>query len=180
MRTPPFVVVGHISKPHGTKGEVFVWPLTDHPETTFVPGVRFLVADPQGSEPDGGWDPLEIGGVRPFKRGFLVAFRDVLDREGADLLHGRYLLRPMDELEPLSPDELFHHQLVGLRVLLPDGTLVGSVLEVYEARPLDLLEVARGGDQGPVLIPFHRDIVLGWDLDAGTLTVNPPDGLLDL
>src|SRR5690606_36202987 len=30
---PEHLVVGHIPKAHGTKGELFVWPLTDRPES---------------------------------------------------------------------------------------------------------------------------------------------------
>ena len=26
---PAYLVVGHVNKAHGTKGELFVWPLTD-------------------------------------------------------------------------------------------------------------------------------------------------------
>ena len=29
---PEHLVVGHVTKAHGTKGEIFVWPLTDREE----------------------------------------------------------------------------------------------------------------------------------------------------
>src|SRR5688572_31408020 len=41
-----------LNKPHGTKGEVFVWPLTDHPEAVYAPGAFVFVGDAQGEEPD--------------------------------------------------------------------------------------------------------------------------------
>ena len=42
---PDFLVVGHLNKPHGTKGELFVWPLTDHPESIYAPGVVLLLGE---------------------------------------------------------------------------------------------------------------------------------------
>ncbi len=177
--SPPFVVVGQVSKPHGTKGELFVWPLTDRPEETFIPEVELLVADASGNLPEVGWPPVRITGVRPFKRGYLLVVEGVRDRNEADPFHGRYLLRAFGELPPLAPDEIFHHQLVGLSVHTVEQVVVGEVLEVYEARPVDLLEV-RKGEGETVLVPFHRDIVVGWDLKARTLTIDPPEGLLDV
>ena len=38
-RDPLHLVVGHLSKAHGTKGELVVLPLTDHPEGTYASGV---------------------------------------------------------------------------------------------------------------------------------------------
>jgi ribosomal 30S subunit maturation factor RimM len=41
-RHPEHLVVGHVTKPHGTKGELFVWPLTDRVEDVFEPGRELL------------------------------------------------------------------------------------------------------------------------------------------
>jgi 16S rRNA processing protein RimM len=175
---PPFVVVGQVSKPHGTKGELFIWPLTDRPETTFVPGVRLQVADSSGNLPDEGFPPMDISAGRAYRRGYLVSVEGIDDRNAADPLHGRYLLRPFAEVEPAGEDEIFYHRLLGLRVVTMDGEEVGEVLEVHHMEPADLLEVSRG--DRTVLIPFRREIVERWDLDAGVLVLNPPEGLLDL
>jgi 16S rRNA processing protein RimM len=175
---PPYVVVGHVSKPHGTKGELFIWPLTDRPESTFVPGVRLLLADSTGNLPDEEGPPMEITAARPYRRGYLVSVRGIVDRNAADPLHGRYLLRPFAEVEPAGEDEIFYHRLLGLRVVTTDGEEVGEVLEVHHMEPADLLEVSRG--DRTVLIPFRREIVERWDLEAGILVLDPPEGLLDL
>jgi len=175
---PPFVVVGHITKPHGTKGEFFVWPLTDHPDTTFVPGAILQLADASGSQPDPAFGPLRITEVRPYRRGVLVHARGVPDRNAADLIRDRYLLRPFEETEPLDEGEIFYHQLLGLQVLTREGEAIGRVTEVYGLRPADLLEVSGAGKSR--LIPLTRELLVGWDLEAGTLTIDPPEGLLDL
>jgi 16S rRNA processing protein RimM len=175
---PPFLVVGHINKPHGTKGEVFVWPLTDHPEGVYAPGVVLHGADERGRDPDPEAPPLRIETVRPFRRGYLVRFAGTRDRNDAELLRDRYLLRSLEELEPLADDEVFYHQLLGMKVETVDGREVGTVREVYELRPADMLEVRT--PTGTVLIPFLRDVVVEIHRDEGRLVIDPPEGLLEL
>ncbi|MEX0935768.1 MAG: ribosome maturation factor RimM [Gemmatimonadota bacterium] len=175
---PEFIVVGHLSKPHGTKGEIFVWPLTDRPDSTFAPGTELRISDSDGQRPDSALPGVEVEAVRPYRKGFLVQLAGIADRSAADLLRGRYLLRRFSDTDPLDPGELFYHQLLGMQVLMPDGTEVGRVQEVYHLRPADLLEIR--GPERDHLVPFTRETVVGWDLETGSLTIDPPAGLLDL
>lgn len=180
---PAFLVVGQLSRVHGTRGELFVWPLTDYPEATFVPGARFRVAARQGGgrsgeQPDEGLPPLVVDQVRSFKEGYLVLFEGISSRTEAELLRERYLLKPVEELEPLAEDEIFYHELLGARVLLVDGTEVGRIQEVYHLQPVDLIEVRRPG--GTLLVPYTREIVVSVDREAGEIRIDPPEGLLDL
>jgi 16S rRNA processing protein RimM len=172
------VVVGHVSKPHGTKGELFIWPLTDRPESTFRAGEELLIADSDGALPDPDLPPIRIGAVRPYRRGFLVLFDGVDDRNGAEELRDRYLLRRFEDTDPLEHDEIFYHQLLGLSVVTASGIDVGRVREVYELRPADLLEVE--GPDRDYLIPFTKEVVVSWDVPAGRIVIDPPQGLLDL
>lgn len=178
MTEPSFLVVGHVNKAHGTKGELFVWPLTDHPESTFAPGVILFPGDEAGEAPDPSWPSLTLEGARPFRRGFLVRFEGIGDRNRAEALHGRYLFRPRPELDPLEDGEVFYHQLLGLRVVTVAGEQIGEVVEVYELRPADLLEVR--GPEGTRHIPFLSSVVKEVDVAGGKLVIDPPDGLLDL
>lgn len=175
---PEFLIVGFVSKPHGIRGEVYVHPLTDHPEGSFAPGVVLRSAVGEGRRPDSQAPPLRIEAARPFQRGWLVRFEGTSDRNEAERLRARYLFRALDELEPLDADEVFYHQLLGMGVRTIDGAEVGTVQEVYEMRPADLLEVRT--PRGTVLIPFQREIVVEVDTAQRRLVVDPPAGLLDL
>ncbi len=175
---PEFVVVGHVSKAHGTKGELYIWPLTDRPDSTFLPGAELQFADPTGTLPDPELPAARMIGVRPYRHGFLVFFDGVHDRDVAERLRNRYLLRPFQETEPLADGEIFYHQLLGMRVVTRDGTDVGEVREVYELRPAHLLQV-----EGPTkehLIPFTKEVIVSWSSADRTIVIDPPEGLLDL
>jgi 16S rRNA processing protein RimM len=167
-----------VSRAHGTRGEVYVSPLTDHPESVFAPGVVLRVAAEEGEKPDPALAPLRIESVRPFRDGVLVAFDTVPDRSAAERLHHRYLVAPVTELAALADDELFYHQLLGMRVRTVEGREVGEVQEVYELQPAHMLEV-RGAER-TVLIPLTDRIVREVNAEEGWMVIDPPEGLLDL
>jgi len=178
VSNPEFLVVGHITKPHGTRGELLVWPLTDRPDTVFAQGAELVIGDVAGGLGD---EPLgvTVEQSRPFKKGLLVKLSDARSRDMAAELAGRYLLAATAVLEPLDEGEVFYHQLLGIAVELVDGTRVGTVREVFEARPADLLEVETEVGK-TVLIPFAAHIVREVNVAAGRLVIDPPAGLLDL
>lgn len=179
MRSEPvFLVVGHLNKVHGTKGELYVWPLSDHPESTFAPGVILHLGDEKGEAPDASQGTLTIEAARPFRRGYLLKVGGVTTRTEAEYLQGRYVLRPKVELAPLEEGELFYHQLLGIQVVTVGGEELGEVVEVYELAPADLLAVR--GPGGTRHIPFLQSIVVEVDTEAGKLIIDPPEGLLDL
>jgi 16S rRNA processing protein RimM len=175
---PTHLVVGHVSRAHGTSGEVYVSPLTDHPESVFAPGVVLRVAADEGEQPDPAVAPLRIESVRPFRDGVLVAFDTVPDRSAAERLRQRYLVAPLEALPVLDTGELFYHQLLGMRVRTVDGREVGRVEEVYELQPAHMLEVRGAG--GTVLIPLTDRIVREVNAEEGWMVIDPPQGLLDL
>lgn len=173
---PPYLVVGHLNKAHGIKGELFVWPLTDYPSSHFAPGVVHYQGDEEGRAPLVAAAPLVLESVRPFRRGYLAKFVDVDDRASADGIRGRYLLRPFESIDPLADGEVFYHELLGAEVATVDGASLGRVTEVYPLRPSDLLEVV--GDDGQLLVPLSPQVVVKFDREHGRVVIDPPAGLL--
>jgi len=174
---PAFLVVGHVSKPHGNRGELFLQLLTDHPDDLFVPGVVLRPGDAEGQGPDPRLPALQVEEARPFKKGWLISFKGVESRSAADFLRGRYLMAERERLSALAEGEVFYHQLLGMEVVTTQGVRLGEISEVYELLPADLLEVRT--EQGTVLVPFLDRIVQNVDVAGRRLVIDPPDGLLD-
>ena len=174
---PKNLVVGHLNKAHGTKGEIFIWPLTDHPESMFAPGVDLFLGDANGHLPD---DPttLRIEASRAYRRGFLVRFAGVYDRIGSAGLLDRYVMRPMDELEELEEGETFYHDLLGMEVVTVGGDHVGEVVEIYELKPADLLEVR--GSEKTFMIPYIGMMIRSVSVADNRIVLDPPPGLLEV
>ena len=177
MNEPQVLIVGHLNKAHGTKGELFVWPLTDDAEAVFRSGTTLLLGDGEGVA-EGATERLAIESARPFKRGYLVKPEGMDDRNAVEPLAGRYVGMARDALRPLEEGEVFYHQLLGLRVETADGETVGEVREVYELAPADLLEIAGAGRSH--LVPLVGDVVREIDVKNGRMVIEPPEGLLDL
>jgi len=175
---PEFVVVGHINKAHGTRGELVVWPLTDHPDEVFAEGSRLRLGDKDGHVIRIPETTLQVDRVRPFQGGLLVCFGGVEDRTSAERLLDQYLVKPFEPPAHRPVAEYYYHELLGLEVVTVGQEVVGRVREVYELSPDHMLDVE--GARGSVLIPLNSRIVTAVDLDAGRLTVDPPEGFLEL
>jgi 16S rRNA processing protein RimM len=96
-----------------------------------------------------------------------VAFAGVPTRNDAEALRGTVLLAE----RMADPDELWVHELIGARVVDQRGADLGTVHAVEDNPAADLLVL-----DGGALIPvnFVESFV------DGTVTVDIPEGLLDL
>jgi 16S rRNA processing protein RimM len=143
---------------------------TDEPELRFACGSR-LDTDPA----DVG--PLTVAGTRWHSGELLVRFEGVSDRDAAADLRGTWLMVDSATIAPpADPDEFRDTDLVGLSVHTADGTHVGTVEDVLHSGQ-DVL-VIKSSDGREVMVPFVKPLVPEVDVPAGTLTINPPDGLL--
>ena len=177
---PAFLIVGRVRKAHGIRGEVVVELLTDEPDAIFASGRRVYAGNAAGDLARDR-EELHIRSVRPFNEGLLVGFAEVPDRNAAELWRGRYLLAPASEMPAPQDDEVYLHDLIGMRVDLPDGTTVGTVEEIYEL-PLGLaVDVRRAAPRqaDTVLLPWDERTLVSVDRDARVIVVTPPDGLLE-
>lgn len=165
---PEHVIVGRVRKAHGIRGEVVVEVLTDDPSTVFAAGQRLL------SESHG---ELHIRRSTPFKGGWILRLTEITTRNEAELWRERYLLLPTAELKPLADDEVYYHDLVGLRVELADGAPVGTVEALYEVPQGLMLDVRT--ERGTVMVPYRPEVITQVDVEKGTIVIDPPAGLFD-
>jgi len=172
---PELIIVGRVRKAHGIRGELVVEPITDEPDAVFASGRRVIAGNAAG-DPSKDRREIRILSSRPFKGGLIVEFEGIPDRNAAELWRDRFLLVPADELEPLGDDEVYVHELRGMRVELETGEFVGTVGDTFELPQGLALDVQR--EKGTVLIPYDR-IVTSVDRQERLIRIDPPAGLLD-
>lgn len=173
---PRYLVVGTVRKPHGIAGEISIALETDRPNAVFRPGRVLVVGDARGWPRD---ERLTIERVRPFKDGLLLKVAEHATRtEATDQLRGQSLMIRAEEAQRPADDEVFYHDLVGLRVIA-NREVIGTVREVLEL-PSGLLLAVRREDAGELLLPFVRELIRRVDPAAGELEIDPPPGLLEL
>ena len=166
--------VGRLTKAHGLKGGIRVEMYTDDPNKRFTPGAAFSLQVPSESAWHG--KKLELVELRWLNANPVAFFVGVDDRTDAETLLKAILWIDADPDEPAEDDAWYDHQLVDLAVVR-DGVKVGTLARVEHRPAQDLLVVTT--DTGEVLVPFVKAIVTGVDLDAGTITVDPPLGLFE-
>ncbi len=162
------IILGRITGPQGIKGEVKLQSFT---------------ADPLDIASYGPLDAsnglrLTIKSVKPYKNTLLARIDGVDDRNGAEALRGVELMIDRDRLPEAGEDEIYHADLIGLSAHDTTGNLLGTVVAVLDFGAGELLEL-KPAEGKTILVPFNVDTVPGIDLDAGRLTIDPPEGLLD-
>ncbi|MDB4878088.1 MAG: Ribosome maturation factor rimM [Gemmatimonadetes bacterium] len=172
---PELIIVGRVRKAHGIRGDLVVEPITDEPDAVFAPGRRVIAGTASG-DPTKDRHELHVLSSSPFKGGFIVRFGEIADRTIAETWRDRFLLVPADELEPPADDQIYIHELPGMRVELESGALVGTVIDTYELPQGLMLDVKR--EIGSILIPYDR-VVTSLDREARVLRIDPPEGLID-
>ena len=138
-------------------------------------GIRFLEAAAQRYGKSTG--RMNVESARPFKGGVMVKFNEVGDRNAAELLRGKYVFSPFDELAPPRDDEVYLHDLIGMKVKLDTGEPVGEVESYYELPQGLTLEVKTA--KGKVLVPYRPQVVDHVDRDARELVVKSEVGIFD-
>ena len=171
---PRHLVVGRLRKPHGLKGDVTLFPITDAPEAVFAPGRSVWLVGLDGATVAG---PLVIERSRAYHREWLIKFGGAERREDVDPWRGLFLTAPADQLEPPKDDEVYLHELDGFAVRLPDETPLGLVSGVYELPSGLMIEVQ--GPKREFLLPYKKEFVVGVERKERRLVVRVPNGLLD-
>jgi 16S rRNA processing protein RimM len=162
------LVVGTIGRANGLRGEVAIDVRSDSPGTRLAIGA-VLATDPPGV------GPLTIDRARHNAERWVVGFREVTDRTGAEALRGVALVVDSEDSE--DEDAWYPHELAGLRVELLDGTVVGEVVGLQPFPAQDAL-VVRETSGARTLVPFVRAIVPVVDVPGGRIVLDPPAGLL--
>jgi 16S rRNA processing protein RimM len=176
VATDALAIVGLIRNAQGIRGEVTIEPLTDAPDAVFASGRRVFVGRADGRT-DTEERSMVVETSRPFKGGVMVKFREVADRNAAEMLRGRYLFAPFDELDPPAEDEVYLHDLLGMKVELDDGTKIGEVTSYYELPQGLTLDVKT--HKGSVLVPYRPEVIDRTDVDARIVVVKAEVGIFE-
>jgi len=168
MQTPPELsLIGRIGRKHGFKGALTLdiddaeaLPLLTKGNYLFIvdneKGVPFLIKEVYGHQP--------------------IVELNLIDNEAlADWCVGRAV--GLDAKQHQSSGSVYG-DLEGLELETEDGTSIGIIetVEEYPAGPM--LNIQQGSQR--LLIPWVEDWVLGFDPENRILTIDLPDGLLNI
>ena len=168
------LVVALVRGVHGLRGAVRVEVLTDHPGERYAPGA---VLHREATD-----EPLTVAWSQPVADGpgWRLRFEEVTTRTAAETLMGAYLEWDPGARPALARGEYFWHEVIGATVSNVDGTVLGTVRDVYRSGGAEVYVVG-GGDYGEFDVPGVRDFVRIFAprrgeivVDAAALDLQPP------
>jgi 16S rRNA processing protein RimM len=163
MRGESRIEIGGVARAHGIRGEVVI--VTHDPDSATLGSVPSIYID--GVE-------RKIVQARDTQRGWLVALEGVATRNDAEALRGKPVEVDRTALD-LDDEDVLLDDLIDCEVRLPDGTPWGTVAEVMIGAHQDLLVIHDGEIER--MLPLVDEFVTNIDLEAGVVTVSPPENL---
>lgn len=162
--------VGVITTTHGVRGEVKVYPTTENAE-------RFLELDYVLLDTGREWKRLDISGVKFYKNLAILKFKGIDNINDIERYKGRELWIPREEGQELGEDEYYIADLLGMDVLLEDGSMFGTLKDVMETGANDVYIVeTEAGEE--VLLPAIGECILDVNIEENRMTVHLMKGLI--
>ena len=165
-----FLLVGHVARAHGNKGQVIVNPETDFAEDRFVVGQTLMVGERA--------ELKRIVTARFHQGRPVVGLEGVETMDDAEALAGAELKVAVADIAPLPEGTFYRHDLVGCEVHDTDGRSIGTVAAVEG--PLEASRLVINAPHGEVLIPLVADICVEVNPAARRIRVAAPEGLIEL
>ena len=166
------VVIAEVMRPRGNRGELMVRSQTD------VPGRLEGLKQARVQLADGSDLEIDIEEAWEHKGDWVLKFAGVDSIDAAERFKGADIWVFRSERANLPEGDFFQSDLLGCAVIDGAGKRLGSVEGWQRFGGPPLLEVSVDGRE--VLVPFVDAICRKVDLEARAITVDLPEGLLEL
>lgn len=165
--------IGRVSRAHGLRGELRV-------ELHFVGSDALSHVESvwlsEGPDTPGGAHEFALEESRAVPKAYLVKLEGVNDRNAAELLRGRTLWVARSALPETDDSEYYLVDLIGARVLGPDGEL-GTVVEIATHPSVDAI-VIRTADGRSLEQPLVPAFVARVSVEEKLIELSSLDGLI--
>jgi 16S rRNA processing protein RimM len=164
------VKIGQITSPHGVRGEVRVFPLSDFPERFAT--LRQALLGPEAR-------PVGVRFEGTVKNMIILRIEGIDDRDKAEKLRLQYLQVPKSEVFPLPEGHYYVFDLIGLDVVDPEGKPLGKLAKVEHSSPAHDIYVVEVAPGKRYMVPAVREFVKEISLEKGQIVIQPIPGLLE-
>lgn len=171
IKREDIVRIGKYAKPHGVKGELSFYFTDDSFDGSECP---FLI-----SELDGIPVPFALEDYR-FKSDTtaLVKLKNINSEEQARMLSNKEVFFPKEYLKEPEEGSAGWNYYVGYTLVDQNQRTIGTIVAIDDST-LNILFVVET-DNTELLIPAAEEIIIDTDKENKKLSVDLPDGLLDL
>jgi 16S rRNA processing protein RimM len=165
--------LGYVKKKSGLKGMLLVQPDTDR-------AAHYLGTDAFFLEESGQAVPYFIEECSLDSKGLMrVRFEEIEDADAARRLVGKKVFLPLHQLPALEGKQFYFHEVIGWKAIDENDRTIGSILDVLDRGPQELLLV-KSAEEKEIYLPLADDFILDVDRAKRELKLVVPEGLLDL
>ena len=161
--------IGKIVNTVGIGGEIKVFPVTDDAkrfdllkEITIIHQGKTLLK--------------KVNKVRYHRNLVMLKLEGVNDVDAANALRGGVIVVERSQAVPLSENEYYLRDLLGIKVIDENGEEIGTLVDVIFTGANDVYVVRRENAKD-LLIPAIGDCILNVDIEGGRMTVRLLEGL---
>lgn len=162
--------IGVITEPHGVRGEVKVFPTTDAPDR--VKKIKEIIYM-DGAERK----ILHTEGVKHQKNLLIIKFQELSTRDDAEKYRKTELFVTRENAVPLSEDEYYVSDLIGLNVIDESEEKIGVLKDVIQTGANDVYQILME-DGRELLLPAIKQCVLNINIEENYVQVHVMEGLL--
>ena len=166
-----FVLLGKITKPHGIRGEVKVYPFSSQPEN-FLNYEEFFISSENSEQRV----PCKVDKIRVQAKQVLMQFANCTTRTEAESLVGSQVWIRRQELPELEKNEFYLLDLEGKMVVTTDGLELGQVTGVLDTAAHEILCIT--GEHHEYLVPVEKSFIV--HIGDDKVVLNVPPGLLEI
>ena len=121
--------------------------------------------------------PGRAGESRGYLPCAILKFDGIDNINDIEKYKGCSLWIPREEGQELGEDEYYIADLLGMNVVLEDGTEFGTLKDVMETGANDVY-IINSKEHGEVLLPAIKECILNVDLESNTMTIHLMKGLI--
>ena len=165
------LVIGKIVNTHGIQGKLRVNSYAESPEI-FTSQKFFYLKDEKE-----GFKKYEITNVEPHKNIILLKFDGISSINEAEKLVGTSIFIEKSKLLPLSEDEYYWFEIIGLKVFTDEGTFLGKVEGILQTGSNDVYVIRNKKKE--YLIPAIAEVVTNIDVIKKIMIIHPLEGLFE-
>lgn len=157
------IIIGRIGKPHGVKGEMRVYPLTDFPNR-FENLHKAYIDD----------TAIDIVSSRYSNDFVIIKVKNFNDREKAAAATGKFLKIDRSDVAPLAEGEYYSFDIIGLAVYDEKNVYRGSIVNIIKTGSNDVYVVEEPETAKQILIPALKKIVADIDIKNKRMDITMP------
>lgn len=165
------VLLGKVTKPHGIRGELKVYPYSGSPDNLLHYN-RILLARDEQSAPVA----YTVERARGQKNCVLLQLENCSDRDDSEALVNYLVYVKEQDLPELAEHEFYLRELEGKQVVTEKGLKIGRFAGILTTDSQDIARIIDGRKE--YLVPLVPDFLVS--IDEDTVTVSLPPGLLEI